>query len=84
MEDLQQLIVNEHIGDLLREAERLRSERAVTDQEKAADCDDAQALAVRADRHGARVRLGHWLIGVGTAVAGSEADRRGGAAGHAA
>ena len=84
MEDLQQLIVNEHIGDLLREAERLRSERSITDQEKAGDCDDAQALAVRAARHGARVRLGHWLIGVGTAVAGSGGDRQSGAAGHAA
>ena len=84
MEDVQQIIVNEHIGDLLREAERLRSERSVTDQENVGDCDDAQVLAVPADQRGARVRLGHWLIGVGTAVAGSGGDRQSGAAGHAA
>jgi hypothetical protein len=84
MEDVQQLIVNEHIGDLRREAERLRSERSIADQERAEECEATPAATGRTDPRGARVRVGHWLIGVGTAVAGSGGDRQGGAAGHAA
>jgi hypothetical protein len=62
MQDLQQIIVNEHIGDLRREAEAQRSERRMRHRTR------------EGDSEGARVRLGHWLIGVGTAVAGPAGD----------
>jgi hypothetical protein len=81
MEDLQQIIVNDHIGDLQREGDRLRAERD-TDRGTVHDHGDG-SLHAHADRGSARVRLGHWLIGVGTAVAGPATDRHGGAAGHA-
>ena len=84
MEDVQQLIVNEHIRDLRREAERLRSERSIADQARAEVCEATSAAGGGTDPHRARVRIGHWLIDVGTAVAGSGGDRRGGAAEHAA
>lgn len=74
MEDIQQIIVHEHMADLRRDAEegRIRDHTAYGDPED-------PGTAGRA----ARVRLGEWLIGVGTAVAGSAGDRRGGTAGSA-
>jgi hypothetical protein len=60
MEDLHQMIVNERIGDLRREAESIRIERRVRDGTHTGD--------------GARVRLGNWLIGVGLAVSGTAVD----------
>jgi hypothetical protein len=65
MEDLHQMIVNERIGDLRREAESLRIERRARD--------GTPADGTRTG-DGARVRLGNWLIGVGLAVSGSRAD----------
>lgn len=70
MEDLQQIIVNEHIGDLRREAESLRLERDVANRTRDGDGREGSAAGPEPDRQGARVRLGHWLIDVGSAVAG--------------
>jgi hypothetical protein len=81
MEDLRHIIVSDHIGDLRREGDRLRAERT-TDRSTVHD-HGGGSLHAHADRGAARVRLGHWLIGVGTAVAGPATDRHGGAAGHA-
>jgi hypothetical protein len=72
MEDLQRIIVNEHIDELRHDAEahRLRGDTG----------DGDPADAPPGGGQVARVRLGHWLIGVGTAVAGTAGDRRGGTA----
>lgn len=67
MEDLRQMIVNEHIGDLRREAESLRMER------RARDGTSARANGTQVG-DGARVRVGNWLISVGVAVSGTAAD----------
>jgi hypothetical protein len=74
MEDLQQILVNEHIGDLRRDAAGMRAESRIRNR-----TGDAEVVTSRGD--GARVRVGNWLIGVGTAVAGSAGDRRGEASG---
>jgi hypothetical protein len=79
MQDLQRIIVNEHIDDLRRDAEALRVARRIRDH--TLDGDPASGEAT--DGRPARVRLGQWLIGVGTAVAGSPRDRKGGTAGSA-
>ncbi len=63
MEDLQQIIVNERIDDLRRDAEASRM--------RDAHGEDDRAGAPPGGAWAARVRLGKWLIGVGTAVAGS-------------
>jgi hypothetical protein len=81
MEESQQIFVNEHIDDLRREAESLRSERRVRHRTRDGD---GSGTAAHTDPRGARVRLGHWLIGIGTAVAGTAGDPRSGTAGHAA
>lgn len=81
MEESQQIFVNEHIDDLRREAEALRSERRVRHRTRYGD---GSPTTAQADRRGARVRLGHWLIGVGRAVAGTAGDPHGGTAGHPA
>lgn len=75
MEEIQQIIVNDHIDNLRHDAEvrRIRGDTADVDSTGASP-GGGQA---------ARTRLGHWLIGVGTAVAGSAGDRRGGRAGSA-
>jgi hypothetical protein len=68
MNEIQQAIVNEHIADLRREAESLRTEQRMRHRTR----DGEGSTEVKAaDRHGARVRLGQWLIGVGNAVAGN-------------
>ena len=71
MEDIQKIIVNEHMAEMRHDAEvrRLR---------------DPSRDGPEADGRGgvgtARIRLGAWLIGVGTAVAGTAGERRGGTA----
>lgn len=72
MNDLQHVIVDDHISDLLREGETLRSERRFRASGAPAD-DDVGGLA-RVRHRPARVRLGYWLIGVGAAVAGGPPD----------
>jgi hypothetical protein len=75
MEEIQQIIVNEHIDELRHDTEA----RRIRGDTRDGDAGGAPPGGGRA----ARVRLGHWLIGVGTAVAGSAADRKGGRAGSA-
>ena len=83
MEDLQHVIVADHIGELLREGDALRAERQLRHRHQARDGN--REHTGRADPlRSARVRLGHWLIGVGAAVAGGSAETQGGPAGHAA
>jgi len=70
MDQLQQVIVNDRIGDLRREADSLRTERRMRHHTR--DGDGGTSGAVVPQEHTpARVRLGHWLIGLGSAVAGS-------------
>jgi hypothetical protein len=59
MDQVQQILVADHIHDLEHEAAALRAERAR----------DVVA-APRATGTGPRRRLGRWLIGVGEAIAG--------------
>ena len=75
MEEIQQIIVNEHIDELRHDAEarRIRGDTR----------DDDSSVAPPGGGPAARVRLGRWLIWVGTALAGSAADRKGGTAGSA-
>ena len=79
MEDIRRIIVNEHMADLRRDADALRLTRRAPHHSRDGDPTCAEAP----DGRPARVRLGHWLIGVGTAVAGSASDRKGGTAGSA-
>lgn len=72
MNDLQQVIVDDHIADLLREGESLRIERRLGSIRSGDD--DVGATAARGPHRPARVRLGNWLIGVGAAVAGDRRD----------
>jgi len=76
MEDLRRIIVNDHIDDLRRDAAALRVGRRMRHHTR--DGDPASCEA--SDERPARVRLGRWLIGVGTAVAGSASERNGGTA----
>jgi hypothetical protein len=77
MDRTQYAIVRDRINDLLREGEALRAERRVRGPDRLWDED----VGGSAGRHGpgrrpARVRLGHWLIGVGAALAGTKGDAR--------
>lgn len=82
MEHPQQIIVNERIGDLRREAEAFRTARLVG---HGTGGGRGHATGSGGDPHRrARVRIGHWLIGVGMAVSGSSGDPHGGTAGNAA
>ena len=69
MEDLQQIIVSEHMDELRHDAD-VRRLRDPSREDPGADGGGGVAAA--------RTRLGEWLIGVGNAVAGSASDRRGG------
>jgi hypothetical protein len=80
MEDIQQIIVNEHIDGLRRDAQGLRSDRQLRHLPNGAR---GRPAAAGSDRPGPRVRLGHWLIGVGMAVSGTAGDPNEGAAGQA-
>ena len=72
MDQVQHVIVNDRIGDLRREADSLRTERRMRHHTRDGDGDGGTSeIAVHQEHTPARVRLGHWLIGVGTAVAGS-------------
>jgi hypothetical protein len=76
MEDIRRIIVNEHIADLRRDADALRLTRRLPYHTRDRD----PACAEAPDGRPARVRLGHWLIGVGTAIAGSASGGKGGTA----
>ena len=83
MEDLQQIVVGDHIDELYREADALRAVRLERDHSPG-PLDARPGVPGRNARTPARVRVGRWLIGVGSAVAGTSGDPRGGTAGHAA
>jgi hypothetical protein len=85
MDQLQRHIVQDHILDLRREADARRAARLAHDHDTRSD-DDVGSLA-STDSHRAspvRVRFGHWLMGVGAAVARSDSDPIDRTAGHAA
>ena len=84
MELLQRHIVQDHIRDLRREADARRTAGLADSQDERSDEDVGSALRPHAHRASpVRVRFGHWLIGLGTTVAGSD-DRVDGAARRAA
>jgi hypothetical protein len=88
MDDFQRFTVDDHIGGLVREAERLRNERRANEHTPS-DTGPAVAGGRAGVQHSpARVRLGHWLIDLGSAVAGgrpgTSKDPQSGAAGRAA
>jgi hypothetical protein len=76
-------VVNHHIDELMREADGRRAERLARDSRQP-DTGPAVAGGRAGDHPPARVRLGHWLISLGSAVAGTSHDSNGGAAGRAA
>jgi hypothetical protein len=67
-------LVQDHIDGLLREGDALRAERQEADRH--ASIDRSPAHPVR-DRIAPRVRLGRWLVSVGSAIAGTGDDPRG-------
>ena len=79
MNDMQQTLVKEHIDDLFRDGEALRAERQIRGADRSFDVDVGARVGPdgSADRRGVRVRVGHWLIGVGTAVAGPNGHSNG-------
>ena len=83
MEDPQRISVNDHISDLMREADSRRAERLARESRQP-HTGPAVAGGRAGDHPPARVRLGHWLIGLGTTVAGTNPDHNGGARGRAA
>ena len=85
MFQMQQALVTEHINDLYRDGAVLRAARRAQSADRLSDDDVGRTDGARrtAERRGVRVRLGHWLIGVGTAVAGPNGHSNG-ATGHAA
>jgi len=83
MEDPQRISVNDHIADLMREADSRRAERLARESRQP-HTGPAVAGGRAGDHPPARVRLGHWLIDLGTTVAGTSRDQQGGATGRAA
>ena len=83
MDHIQETIVKERIYDLHREAEFLRTERRMRHRPRDGD-GHLNGSANSAAARRARVRVGHWLIGVGLAISGSAGDAHGGKAEHAA
>ena len=87
MEDLQRRIVHDHILDLRREADARRAARLAHPDPDPSDEAVGGVAAADAEAHRAapvRVRFGHWLMGVGAAVAGPDSDTIDRTAGHAA
>jgi hypothetical protein len=86
MDELQKVQLNERLTALRNEGDRLRAERLAREHAARARATTQAGPAVAGGRAGdhppARVRLGHWLIGIGSAVAGH--DHHEGAAGRAA
>ncbi len=69
MIDLQQALVADHIASLEREGSAIRAEREL-DHVRAHDVAGTDADHP-ADLPSRRIRLGHWLVAVGEAIAGS-------------
>ena len=73
MIELQQALVADHIAGLQREAAALRAERARSDA-RAIEIAPAETEPVRlpiVTTGSPRVRLGRWLVGIGSAIAGT-------------
>ena len=65
MIDLQKMLVDEHIAGIQHDAATLRAER---------ERDRTRAVVPgHAGSDGVRVRIGHWLVAVGEALAGPPA-----------
>ena len=67
-------LVQDHIDGLLREGEALRAERHEADRHAAVDRSASEPVR---GRMAPRVRLGRWLVTVGSAIAGTADDPRG-------
>jgi hypothetical protein len=81
MDELQKIQLDDRLAALRHEADRLRAERLARER-STTQAGPAVAGGRAGDHPPARVRLGHWLIGIGSAVAGH--DHHEGAAGRAA
>ena len=84
MDELQRIQLDERLTALRHEGDRIRAERLARERSTT-----QAGLAVAGGRAGdhppARVRLGHWLIDLGSAVEGTTHDHHHeGAAGNAA
>lgn len=85
MDELQKVQLDERLTALRHEGDRLRAERLARERDNT-QAGPAVAGGRAGDHSPARVRLGHWLIDIGEAVAGTGRDhgQQGGTAGHAA
>ena len=85
MDELQKAQLDERLTALRHEGDRLRAERLAHERDTT-QAGPAVAGGRAGDHPPARVRLGHWLIDVGIAVAGTGRDHgeQGGMTGHAA
>ena len=71
--DLQAALVADHLADLARDGAALRAERERDHRRDHATL-GTDASDHRAELAPRRVRLGHWLVAIGEAVAGSRAS----------
>jgi len=85
MDELQKAQLDERLTALRHEGDRLRAERLARER-GTTQAGPAVAGGRAGDHPPARVRLGHWLIDIGVAVAGTSRDsgQQGGATHHAA
>ena len=85
MDELQKAQLDERLTALRHEGDRLRAERFARER-GTTQAGPAVAGGRAGDHPPARVRLGHWLIDIGVAVAGTSRDsgQQGGATHHAA
>jgi hypothetical protein len=83
MDELQKIQLDDRLAALRHEGDRLRAERLARER-PTTQAGPAVAGGWAGDHPPARVRLGHWLIDLGSAVAGTPHDHHGGAAHNAA
>jgi hypothetical protein len=67
-------LVQDHIDGLLREGDTLRAERQEADRHATIDRSATETIRGRV---APRVRVGRWLVNVGSAIAGTTDDPRG-------
>ena len=83
MDELQRIQLDERLTALRHEGDRIRAERLARER-STTQAGPVVAGGRAGDHPPARVRLGHWLIDLGSAVAGTPHDHHGGAAHNAA
>jgi hypothetical protein len=83
MDELQKIQLDDRLAALRHEADRLRAERLARER-STTQAGPAVAGGRAGDHPPARVRLGHLLIDLGSAVAGTSHDHHEGAARNAA